>query len=160
MIILSIDIGTRNFGYAVWDSDTETITDFGVLDLDNYYKGTDYARKIYALQEEGFFKKADIILVEIQMKASMKILANSIRCLNWQKTIRIAPQCVKRHFKTFTKKHSTNKKAHLTLLQHLHPGLCTSNKYTKLHKKDDVADAIIQLEYFISCKLNSIYKDR
>lgn len=156
MRILSIDIGTRNFGYAVWDSGK--ITDFGVLDLDNYCKGTDYARKIYTLQEVGFFNTADLILVEIQMKTSMKILANSIRCMNWHKTIRIAPQCVKRHFKTFTKKHSTNKKAHIALLHQLHPRLCTSSKYIGLPKKDDVADAVIQLQYFINCKLD-LYKD-
>jgi len=144
--ILSIDIGTRNLGYCRWAN--QHIYDHGVLDLQHYHKGTDYALQIKKLQESGFFDNADIILVEIQMRSCMKTLANTIRCFFWDKTVRIAPQSVKRHFKTFTHKHSTNKKAHIALVKKLHPEL-DLNKYKK---KDDVADAVVQLEYFLQLK--------
>lgn len=146
MRILSIDVGTKNLGWALWD---EKITDVGVLDLSKYAKGTDYAKQVRVLSESGFFN-ADVILVEIQMRSCMKIIANSIRCFHWDKTIRIAPQCVRRHFRTMTKKHRSNKKAHLALLQHIEMDSEIRTKIATHKKKDDIADAIVQLEYYLT----------
>ena len=146
MRILSIDVGTKNLGWALWDG---TILDVGVLDLSKYAKGTDYAMQVRKLSETGFFK-ADVILVEVQMRSCMKIIANSIRCFYWDKTVRIAPQSVRRHFRTITKKHSSNKKAHLALLQELDLDACIRAKIAKHKKRDDIADAIVQLEYYLT----------
>tara|TARA_B110000261_G_C13096881_1_gene362312 strand:- start:4729 stop:5184 length:456 start_codon:yes stop_codon:yes gene_type:complete len=149
MRILSIDVGTKNLGWARWDG---KITDVGVLDLSKFArkpKGTDYAKQVRLLSESGFFN-ADVILVEIQMRSCMKIIANSIRCFHWDKTIRIAPQCVRRHFRTITKKHSSNKQAHLALLQHIEMDPEIRTKIASHKKKDDIADAIVQLEYYLT----------
>jgi uncharacterized protein involved in tolerance to divalent cations len=151
MRILSIDVGTKNFGWAqYWDG---KIRDVGVLDLSKYSKGTDYALQVRKLMETGFFD-ADVILVENQMRSCMKIIANSIRCFYWEKTVRIAPQCVRRHFKTLTKKHSTNKKAHLALMDEFDLDASIRAKIHSHRKKDDIADAIVQLEYYLNCISN------
>ena len=146
MRILSIDVGTKNLGWARWDG---KITDVGVLDLSQFAKGTDYAKQVQKLTETGFFN-ADVILVEIQMRSCMKIIANSIRCFYWEKTVRIAPQSVRRHFKTLTKKHSTNKRAHLALLESFDLDASIRDKIAGHKKRDDIADAIVQLEYYLS----------
>lgn len=146
MRILSIDIGTKNLGWAMYDGE---IKDVGVINLTKYAKGTDYAMQVRKLSETGFFDNADVILVEIQMRACMKIIANSIRCFHWSKTVRIAPQSVRRHFKTIMKKHSCNKKAHLELLDKLDLPSNIRAKISAHKKKDDIADAIVQLLYYI-----------
>ena len=146
MIILSIDIGTKNLGWAVYDGE---IKDVGVINLSKYLNGTDYAMQVRKLSETGFFDNADVILVEIQMRACMKIIANSIRCFHWSKTVRIAPQSVRRHFKTIMKKHSSNKKVHLALLDELDLPSNIRAKISAHKKKDDIADAIVQLLYYI-----------
>lgn len=146
MRILSIDVGTKNLGWAFYDGEFQ---DVGVIDLSKYAKGTDYAMQVQKLSKTKFFDNADVILVEVQMKSSMKIIANSIRCFHWSKTIRIAPQCVRRHFKTIMKKHSSNKKAHLELLEKIKIPIHIRNKILAHKKKDDIADAIIQLLYYI-----------
>ena len=106
-MIISIDIGIRNLGFVKWDKE---IICMGVIDLHELYKGTDYALMAKKLIDTGFFKGAEWILVERQMSSRMKILACSIRCFFWDKTVMISPQSVKRYFKSGTKKHSTNKK--------------------------------------------------
>ena len=117
-------------------------------------KGTDYAQ-IKTLQDGGFFEGADTILVEVQMRPCMKILANSIRCFNWDKTVRIAPQCVKRHFLSGTKKHYNNKKKAIELARlHLPPNIL--KKFEKLRKKDDVADCVMQCIYYLIPYKNAI----
>lgn len=145
MRILSLDIGTKNLGWVLYDN---KIRDVGVVDLSTYAKGTDYANQVYLLSKTGFFD-VDIILVEIQMRSCMKTIANSIRCFYWEKTIRIAPQSVRRHFKTITKKHSSNKRAHLALLSEMDIPAKIVAKISTFKKKDDIADAIVQMMYYL-----------
>jgi hypothetical protein len=145
MRVLSIDVGTRNMGWAVWDGG---IQDFGVVDLQQVCKGTDYPKKIWAWKQTGFFDDADIILVERQMQSKMKMLACAIRCFHYDRTIMVAPQCVRRHFKTLMKNHAKNKKAHIHYVQQYLQG-AQSLKFKSHKKKDDVSDAIMQLLYWL-----------
>ena len=143
MHILSIDVGTRHFGFARW---IDGVVDVGVLELLSYAgaEKTDYALHVKRLSDTGFFDDADKVLVEIQMRSCMKTIANTIRGLHWDKTVRIAPQRVKRHFKTTMGKHAANKKAHVALARRLFPRVQLDFK-----KKDDIADALVQLSYFL-----------
>tara|TARA_B110000858_G_scaffold188640_1_gene234435 strand:+ start:2500 stop:2985 length:486 start_codon:yes stop_codon:yes gene_type:complete len=145
MRILSLDIGTKNLGWVLYDGE---IKDVGIVDLSTFAKGTDYAKQVYLLSKTGFFD-VDLILVEIQMRSCMKTIANSIRCFYWDKTIRIAPQSVRRHFKTITKKHKSNKQAHLALLSEIDIPTNIVAKISTYKKKDDIADAIVQMMYYL-----------
>ncbi len=146
MRVLSIDPGTVNLGWCLYDGG---IVDFGVVNLDRMCKGTDYPKKIWTLRQTGFFDKADVILVERQMQSRMKMLACAIRCFAWDKTVMVAPQCVRRHFKTLTKQYRTNKKAHVAHAQTVLHGTLL-HKFNTHKKKDDISDAIMQLLYYIS----------
>ena len=150
-MIISIDIGTRNLGYAKYD---KTLTDFGVIDLHQFYKGKDYAKMAKALVDTNFFQGATKIIIERQMSSRMKLLACAIRCFFWDITTMISPQTVKKHFKSSTKKHSTNKKiAKQIVITKLNK--TQLQKFNSLKKKDDAADAILQLLYYIN-SINSI----
>jgi len=147
-MILSIDVGTRNLGWCTWD---EKCVDFGIIDLMALKKGTDYAAKVKRLHESGFFDNADTILCEIQMRSCMKTIATAIRCLEWDKTVRVAPQRIKRHFASATGKHRSNKKAAVAIAQRYLSGALL-DKFMKLKKKDDIADAILQCVWYTSQK--------
>ena len=96
MHILSIDIGPRNFAWSLHDTETGEYT-FKVQDLG---KVKDYVKKMRELSSQEPFLSADVILVENQMRACMKTMATSLRCFHYDKTIPVAPQSIKRFFKT------------------------------------------------------------
>ena len=152
MRILSIDVGTRNLGWARWENGV--FSGVGVVDLRKYGsgRGTDYALQVYRLNETGFFE-ADVILVEVQMRSCMKTIANSIRCFHFDKTVRVAPQSVRRHFQTMMGKHYSNKKAHLLLLEDIDFPCAVREVIASHSKKDDIADAAVQLLYYLQTSL-------
>ena len=169
MRVLSIDVGTRNMGWALWD---QRIVDFGVIDLHDvrYFtarvalpekeirkicKGKDYPRQIWLLKQTGFFDGVDTILVERQMQCKMIVLGVAIRCFSFAKTVMISPRSVRSHFKTLMRKHSLNKKAHVQHARN-HIALQLLPKFDKHKKKDDISDAIMQTLYYISTSLASL----
>ena len=167
MRILSIDVGTRNMGWAVWDG---RIVDFGVVDFQDaaYFerrcalppkdiakicKGKDYPKMVWLLRATGFFENADVILVERQMQSKMKMLACAIPCFSFDTTVMISPQCVRRHFKTLMRQHRLNKKAHVAHAQgHIDTRMLP--QFLKHKKKDDISDAIMQALYYVSSSLS------
>lgn len=145
--ILSIDIGSVNFGYARWTA-SSGFYDFGVLNIK--HTKDDMPTRMYRLWQKGFFKNASLILVERQMRAKFKEAVVAIRCLgdHFPKTKIIAPQSVKRHFMTSTASHRQNKLAHTVLAR----SFLDENEVKRLlsfKKKDDICDAIVQAMYFI-----------
>ena len=116
--VLSVDIGERNFAYCAWSA-ARGFYDMQVVDL-RQIKG-DSATRMRTLQERGVFDDCDVVLVERQMRSKFKEMATAIRCFNWDKTVLVAPQSVKRAFKTGTGKHATNKKAHVALARAKNP---------------------------------------
>jgi len=141
--VLSVDIGERNFAYCAW-------SDMQVVDL-RQIKG-DSATRMRTLQERGVFDDCDVVLVERQMRSKFKEMATAIRCFNWDKTILVAPQSVKRAFKTGTGKHATNKKAHVKTARGFLSAPQTV-KFDAFRKKDDVADTIMQVMWYRKTKL-------
>lgn len=148
MIILSLDIGSTNFGWSRWSPELGFYK-FGLLNLKTV-KGKDLPEKMHTLYKNYFFN-ADVILVERQMRAKFKCCATAIRCLgdNFEKTHIIAPQSVKRHFGTMKLNHRENKKAHMELaLQTLNAE--STKRLAEFKKKDDICDTIIQTRYWIA----------
>ena len=107
MRILSIDVGIRNFAMSVFCTEAQEFVFFGIKDFIKIKDCVAMMRE-FTLQEP--FLSADIILVE-KMRAVMKTMATCIRAFYFDKTKMIAPQSVKRHFRSAMKKHSANKKA-------------------------------------------------
>jgi len=147
MIILSIDIGSTNFGWSRW-SRSRGFYEFDLLNLKTV-KGKDLPAKMHTLYKKGFFD-ADTIIVERQMRAKFKCAQTAIQCLgeNYEKTHIIAPQSVKRHFKTMKLNHRLNKKAHMDLAK-TYLSASELSRLERHKKKDDICDTVVQTQYWI-----------
>ena len=145
MHILSVDIGIRNFAFTVYCTIEEEFKLFRLIDLG---KVKDYVAKMKELSGTQPFLSADVILIERQMRSCMKTMAVSLRAFNYEKTVPVAPQSIKRFFKSATKKHAKNKKAAIQIAKrYLNVGKL--NQFEKLKKQDDIADCILQTIWYI-----------
>ena len=145
MHILSVDIGIRNFAFTVYCTVEERFILFRLLDLG---KVKDYVARMRELSSTEPFQLADVLLIERQMRSCMKTMAVSLRAFNYEKTTMVAPQSIKRHFKTAMKKHSKNKKAGIEVARR-YLGAQNLKEFEKLTKKDDIADCILQTIWYI-----------
>lgn len=160
MKIVSIDIGTRNLGLAVWENNV--LTHFNCYDLFNYIskkkERTDYTLMTYNFIQAhpDIFKDIDKLLLENQIQARMKVIMTSFRCFFYQKAVKISPLAVHNHFKSGKGKHSKNKKAAIELVAKFLND--KQMKQLKKHKKkDDCADAIIQIYYYLDKITHNAY---
>ena len=145
MFILSVDIGIRNFAITMYCTVESKFVLFKVFDLGGV---KDFVAKIRELSSSEPFVMADVVLIERQMRSCMKTMAVSLRAFNYEKTTMVAPQSIKRHFKTSMKKHSKNKKAGVeTAVKYLRGDAL--DKFLKLKKKDDIADCILQTIWYL-----------
>lgn len=145
MLILSVDIGIRNFAFTVYCTIESRFLNFRVLDLGSV---KDYVARMRELSSTEPFMMADVILVERQMRSCMRTMAVSLRAFNYDKTVMVAPQSIKRHFKTAMRQHSKNKKAGIEVARkYLSANML--ERFEKLSKKDDIADCVLQTIWYI-----------
>ena len=94
------------------------------------------------------FQNLDIILIENQIQAKMKVVACALRCFYWGKSITISPKAVRNYFGISHSNYRKNKKASILKVKDF-----LSKDQLKIisnHKKmDDIADAVIQLHYYL-----------
>jgi len=145
MLILSVDIGIRNFAFTVYCTIEGKFLSFRLLDLG---KVKDYVAKMRELSSTVPFQMADVVLIERQMRSCMKTMAVSLRAFNYEKTVMVAPQSIKRHFRTAMKKHSKNKKAGIEVARR-YLSVPKLGEFEKLKKKDDIADCILQTIWYL-----------
>lgn len=160
MKIVSIDIGTRNLGLAIYKNGN--LTNFNCYCLFDYVKKKK-ERTDYTLMTHNFiqahpeiFKDMDYILLENQIQARMKVIQTSFRCFFYKKAVKISPLAVHNHFKSGKGKHSKNKKAAIKLVERFLSGSQMA-KLKKHKKKDDCADAIIQIYYYLDKITHNAY---
>ena len=145
MLVLSVDIGIRNFAFTMYCTIESKFLLFRVVDLG---KVKDYVAKMRELSSTDPFVMADVILVERQMRSCMKTMAVSLRAFNYEKTVMVAPQSIKRHFRTAMRKHSKNKKAGVEMARkYLRAPML--DRFEKLSKKDDIADCVLQTVWYL-----------
>ena len=146
VVLQAVDPGERNFASVRW-SRARGYHDFQVVDL-RAFKG-DPATKMHALHTRGFFEGCTHLIVERQMRSKFKEMVTAMRCFQWEKTTVVAPQTVKRMFRTAKGKHALNKKAHvelaLTLLDDAEKNVFLGFKPKQ--KLDDLADCVVMLKW-------------
>ncbi len=170
MIIVSIDPGTKNLGWAVYDTDKCHFLSFGRYDLTKDQpkaKKTKYAYLVrqFVDASKDVFDMADAVCVEIQMQAKMKVIATAFQCFFWEKAHEVSPRSVRTHFDISTKKYSTNKKASVDLIPKLSDTqISQQNKhwFARFDKKkrDDVADAMLIALYWYEKKASSAIRPK
>lgn len=156
MIILSVDIGLVNFGMTEYCTVKKKFLRFHLVKI----KSTkDYVKEMKRMSESEPFVSADIVLIENQMRSCMKAMAISLRCFNFDKTVCVAPQSIKRYFKTSKRSHLKNKKAAIEeAVKHVRPEFLS--KFKTLKKKDDIADCILQTVWYVNVKMPLVVHER
>ena len=153
--MLSVDIGVRNFAFTVYCTIESKFLLFRLVDLG---KVKDYVAKMRELSSTDPFAAADVILIERQMRSCMKTMAVSLRAFNFEKTVMVAPQSIKRHFKTAMKKHSKNKKAGIEVARR-YLNAVMLERFEKLKKKDDIADCVLQTIWYLRNGVPTLPRD-
>jgi len=150
MRVVSIDPGLRNFGYAIVQDDNLIAFDsICIWDLVPKKKRTDYPYIARVLVENtNIFKNADVILIERQMQARMKMIACALRCFFWDRSRMVAPLSVRKYFKISTGVYKDNKKASIALVPKFFDEK-QMKRFMTHKKKDDIADAVLMAMYFI-----------
>ena len=154
MKIVSIDVGLRNFGYAIIEDNK--LIDFDsicIWDLVPKDKRKDYPYIARVLVDKtNIFDGVDCVLIERQMQARMKMIACALRCFFWEKSHMVAPLSVRKYFKISTGVYKQNKKASIELApKYLNDEQL--KKFKSHKKKDDCADAVLQGLYWIKVKV-------
>ena len=151
MRIFAVDPGTRHLGWAIYDTCTESYDTFGVFDLQagvHRTMKTKYAHLVYnfCTQKKELMHGCDVIAIEIQMQAKMKVVATALQCFFWNKHRMVSPLSVRKFFNISHANYRKNKKASIAFAQELVRG--RQKKILNAYKKkDDVADALILAKY-------------
>lgn len=150
MRIVSIDVGLRNFGYAIIENNKLIEFDsICIWDLVPKKNRKDYPYIARVLVDKTpIFEGVDVVLIERQMQARMKMIACALRCFFWDKSKMVAPLSVRKYFKISTGVYKNNKKASIALV----PKFLNEKqmKKFKVHKKkDDLSDAVLQGLWYI-----------
>lgn len=149
MRIVAVDPGLRNFGYAIVDNgELVEFDSICIWDMVPKNKRKDYAYIAHCLVEKTtFFDNCDVVLIERQMQARMKLIACALRCFFWEKAYMLAPIRVKKHFKISMSDYKKNKNASILCVQKFFNSE-QMKKFQKHKKKDDIADAVLMALYY------------
>jgi hypothetical protein len=158
-VILSIDVGIVNLGLCLYEMDD---TGGRVLyairesfaekrkDIRNDLELTETVyKKIMVDPLHMLIKKANVVIIERQMKREMIIIQHVIAalCMSMGKPVEfIAPQCVKRWFRKASlprQSHRENKRESIHVFTSMYPQISVDGK-----KKDDIADAVLQAAFW------------
>ena len=158
MIVGSLDIGIRNIGFAIYCSETKTISHLEIIDLLRIPNSQ--ARLPFGDQSVVFlvkraihdrlelFKSCDYVGIEKQLTRKMVLIQLAFECLldSLTEVFQISARAVKTMHGTSRGKHALNKRAAITkclsLLDDKSRAIVVSYK-----KKDDICDAILQAMY-------------
>jgi len=153
MIIFAVDPGVRNMGFACYDTEKRVFLTFGKYDMQNGLRKVDKTKyamltKRFCEAMAGLLEKSDVVLIEAQMQAKMKMVQTALQCFYWDKSVVIGPLAVRKFFGISMSNYRLNKKTSVALA----PLLIRTAKEKRLmdsfDKKDDVADAIILARYW------------
>ena len=153
MIIFAVDPGVKNMGYACYDTERRSFITFGKYDMQTGVKSrekTKYAllTKRFCDEMDSYLKKSDVILIEAQMQAKMKMIQTAMQCFYWEKSHVIGPLAVRKFFGISMSNYSKNKRTSVELSGKLIHTLNEKKLMRSFDKKDDVADAIILARYW------------
>jgi len=167
MIIVAIDPGLKNLGWAVFNTTTGRFVSFGRYDLTkNQPKKlkTKYVELVRAFVDasKDVFEMADLVLIEIQMVAKFKVIATAFQCFFWGKSEMVSPRSVRCHFKISTGNYAKNKKASVAIIPTLPISAQNKRWFQSFEKKkrDDVADAMLIALYWAQKKCTTPKKKR
>ena len=155
MKIVAVDPGKRHLGLAIYKD--SKLVHFDSYDLYEYVKKskrTDYSYVIHQFIEKSpqIFENMDILLIENQMKSCYRVISASFRCFFFKQAIKVSPLSVRRYFNISHSNYKKNKKASIAFVKQF---LSKSQlkKFEASKKQDDMADAIIMVQWYMQKNL-------
>jgi hypothetical protein len=157
MIIGSLDIGIVNVGFCVYDTSTCRVRHVEIINLIALHgqrrlqfqdKSAVFLVKRAINARKALFDECDVIGIEKQMTRKMVIIQYVFESVLSESctVFQVPPRSVKTFFHTSRGNHLLNKKAAIVCLLSLLDDDGKA-KIARFHKKDDVADAILQAMY-------------
>jgi hypothetical protein len=120
-----------------------------------------YVRNFVA-RHESFFDQAAVVLVERQMRCNMRIVESVIQALFFDKCKIINARSVKAHYNLGTKNYRLNKQRAVEWAESFlnnNPGAfehAVATPFTTNHKKDDLADSLLLVTYYLDTYSNQL----
>ena len=167
--IVAIDVGIKNLGLCVFDFATAKFVFWDNVSLvpNGRYLPADnvqYVRNLVA-RYESFFNEAAVVLVERQMRCNMRIIEAVLQTLFYEKCVVINARNVKAHYNLGTKNYRLNKQravewADAFVINNntaFNNGVATP--FAIKHKKDDLADSLLLITYYLDTYSNQLSTD-
>lgn len=150
--ILSIDIGVENLAWVLIDAQTRDILGWHVgpvHDAAEYVpmNNVDYVLR-YIDRHRAHFDRADIVLIERQMRVNMRVIEALFHALCYQRATVLSARTVKARYGLCMRNYRLNKKA---VAEYVRAHLPDNWRawYEAQKKRDDLADALLQAWYYI-----------
>jgi hypothetical protein len=164
--VVAIDVGVKNLGICVWDFNTAKIEHLETVSLVPHGRyipsdNVSYVRSFIS-RFNTYFTDAKVVLVERQMRVNMRIIESVIQALYYEKCVVVSPRLIKMHYDLSTKSYKGNKAKAvewamefvLNNPQSFAPGVI--DKLSTSKKKDDMADALIMVLYYLDTYSNQL----
>jgi len=157
---IAIDVGLRNLGVCVFDF---TVSKFVFWDNCSLIRAGRYipSQNVRYVREflaryEHFFSECAYLIVERQMRCNMRIVESVLQALFFDRCYVIDPKSVKAHYNLSLKNYRLNKARavewaadFVSANPRAFVGETPLANFTNQKKKDDLADALLLLAYFL-----------
>ncbi len=177
-LVVSIDVGIKNLGICAFDfvSNKVVFWDNACLVPGGRYlpaMNVEYVRN-FVNKHQGLFANASVVLVERQMRCNMRIIESILQTMFFEKCYVISPRCIKVHYDISTRNYRSNKAKAVDWANnyvdanpfvfatepcvvgthHRFEGI--ASKFKNSSKKDDLADALLMVMYFLDTYSNQL----
>jgi hypothetical protein len=157
--VVSIDVGVKNLGICVFDFSSSKFVCWKNCSLVNSgrYMPSENVKYIRAFIKEHaqYLDNSVAVLIERQMRCNMRIIESVLHALYYDNCIIIQPRAVKMHYDLGTKNYRHNKEKAVNWVKEFVRAnrsaftATTVQAFEKATKKDDFADALIMVLYYL-----------
>lgn len=165
-LLVAIDVGVVNLGLCVYDMVKSQVVHWenvALVPTGRYIPSQNvrYVREFIA-RYEHLFAEAMHVVVERQMRCNMRVIEALLQHSFWGKCTVVSPRSVKAHYYLSMNNYRENKQAAVRFVDsfvHNNPGVLGplhTDKWRTAAKKDDLADALLLVLYYLDTYSNQL----
>tara|TARA_Y100000768_G_scaffold36748_1_gene24014 strand:- start:1585 stop:2094 length:510 start_codon:yes stop_codon:yes gene_type:complete len=163
--VVAIDVGVKNLSLCVYDFLCNQVVHWANVSLTHgrYLPAhnVQYVRD-FVNSQRRYFDGASMVVVERQMRCNMRIIESVLQTLFFDRCVVISPRSVKAHYGLSTRNYRANKVKAVEWAQLFvanNPTIfanSTSDTFVGSRKKDDLADSLLLVMYYLDTYSNQI----
>ena len=167
-LVVAIDVGVRNLGICVYNLMTNQVTHWANTNLcTGRYVPANNVRYVrdFVARHQHIFEEAAVVLIERQMRTNMRIIEAVLHSLFYARCTVLSPRVIKQHYGLCTRNYRANKQKAVEWANNFlenNPGVFTiacAELYKTNKKRDDLADALLVLMYYLDTYSNQLTGD-